>query len=116
MRSETLRTFSELLAFSASEILSPWLASIASQVTSTTTLLCKDSTTSSAVIVAPASVMIEVIAETGLFAGSPSTRIVIPYPGLVDAISTQLHTIDRQRHQVLGRYNQVHLIFHLARQ
>ena len=56
-----------------------------SQVTSMTTLSRSDSTTSSAVIVAPAPVIVAVISATGCKSGEPSTRIVIPYPGEVDA-------------------------------
>ena len=55
---------------------------------SMTTFSSSDSTTSSAVIVAPAPVMIVVASATGLVSGEPSTRIVIPYPGDVDAIYT----------------------------
>ena len=53
-----------------------------------TTRSSKDSTTSSAVIVAPAPVITVVASATGCEAGEPSTRIVIPYPGEVDAIYT----------------------------
>ena len=55
---------------------------------SMTTFSISDSTTSSAVIVAPAAVIIDVAKATGCDAGNPSTRIVIPYPGDVDAIYT----------------------------
>ena len=41
-----------------------------------------------AVIVAPAVVITVVASATGLESGEPSTRIVIPYPGDVDAIYT----------------------------
>ncbi|CAB4546001.1 unannotated protein [freshwater metagenome] len=59
-----------------------------SQVTSTTTFSSKDSTTSRAVIAAPAFVIVVVINATGCSSGEPSTRIVIPYPGDVEAIYT----------------------------
>ena len=55
---------------------------------SMTTFSSKDSTTSSAVIVAPAAVITVVARATGFISGEPSTRIVIPYPGDVDAIYT----------------------------
>ena len=55
---------------------------------SITTLSSCDSTTSSAVIVAPAPVITAVASATGLDSGVPSTRIVIPYPGDVFAIYT----------------------------
>ena len=58
-----------------------------SHVMSMTTLSSKDSTTSSAVIVAPAAVITVVANATGWTSGEPSTRIVIPYPGDVDAVS-----------------------------
>ena len=45
---------------------------------SITTFSSKDSTTSSAVIVAPASVITVVARATGCEEGGPSTRIVIP--------------------------------------
>ena len=57
-----------------------------SHVTSITTFSKSDSTTSSAVIVAPAPVIVAVISATGCSSGAPSTRIVIPYPGEVDAV------------------------------
>ncbi|CAB4699613.1 unannotated protein [freshwater metagenome] len=69
-------------------ICSACAASMVSHVTSTTTRSMSDSTTSSAVIVAPASVIAAVTRATGCAKGEPSTRIVIPYPGLVDAIYT----------------------------
>ena len=47
-----------------------------------------DSTTSNAVIVAPAWVITVVASATGFDSGEPSTRIVIPYPGDVDTIYT----------------------------
>ena len=47
-----------------------------------------DSTTSRAVIVAPAPVITAVASATGLDSGVPSTRFVIPYPGDVFAIYT----------------------------
>ena len=59
-----------------------------SHVTSITTFSRSDSTTSRAVIVAPALVIVVVISATGWSSGDPSTRIVIPYPGEVDAIYT----------------------------
>ena len=55
---------------------------------SMTTFSRSDSTTSSAVIVAPAAVITVVASATGFESGEPSTRIVIPYPGEVDAIYT----------------------------
>ena len=39
-------------------------------------------------MVAPAPVIIVVASATGCESGGPSTRIVIPYPGEVDAIYT----------------------------
>ena len=59
-----------------------------SQVISITTFSKSDSTTSNAVIVAPAPVITVVASATGCESGEPSTRMVIPYPGEVDAIYT----------------------------
>ncbi len=70
-----------------------------------------DSTTSSAVIEAPAAVIAAVISATGCAEGGPSTRIVIAYPGLVDAI-TQLHIDDRQHRPIQERCSPSHLISH----
>ena len=53
-----------------------------------TTFSGSDSTTSRAVIVAPAAAITVVASATGCDAGGPSIRIVIPYPGDVDAIYT----------------------------
>ena len=86
MRSLTLRTVNPECAVSAVVISCAWSASIVSQVTSITTFSNSDSTTSRAVIVAPAPVIAAVINATGCKSGDPSTRIVIPYPGEVDAI------------------------------
>ena len=76
------------MTLSAAVISSACSALIVSQVTSITTLSSIDSTTSSAVIVAPAPESAEVISAIGWRSGEPSTRIVIPYPGEVDAIYT----------------------------
>ena len=78
MRSETLRTFKLGFLESAAVITSACSASIASQVTSITTRSKTDSTTSNAVIAAPAADITWVISETGWPEAGPSTRIVIP--------------------------------------
>ncbi len=84
----TLRTVKSELSEIAVVICSACSASMVSHVMSMTTFSRRDSTTSSAVIVAPAPVITVVASATGFEAGGPSTRIVIPYPGEVDAIYT----------------------------
>ena len=79
----------------------------------TTRSIC-DSTTSKAVIVAPAPVITAVASATGFESGFPSTRIVIPYPGEVFAI-TPLRKVDRQHLQDPELCIRAHLIFHQVR-
>ena len=55
-------------------------------------------------MLAPAEVIAAVISATGCADGGPSTRIVIAYPGLLEA-STQRHINDLRHPLNQGRYN-----------
>ena len=78
MRSLTLRTVKPGISDTVFATRSACSASMVSQVTSITTRSYEDSTISKAVSAAPCEFKAVVIAETGLFADGPSTRIVIP--------------------------------------
>ena len=103
-----------LAAASAAVIFSAWFESIASQVTSITTLSSEDSATSRAVMVAPSREMIVVISATGWNSARPSTRMVMPYPGEVFDIK-RLRTDDLLHHLSQGRCSHAHLISRLER-